>query len=112
MSSHKYQSLPLIPTEEFLAQHPEHNTATEHDLMIARLNDELAQRQALEDQRQSLLKRKQALTVENGKKKADLDSLDKEIEKYLNGASAVQKIFDARDQKDSQVLAVPQAQAT
>lgn len=52
------------------------------------------------------------MTVENGKKKADLDSLDKEIEKYLNGASAVQKIFDARDQKDSQVLAVPQAQAT
>lgn len=69
--------------------------------MIARINHEHVQRQALEEQRQGLLKKKQSLIAENKKKKDELDSLDKEVEKFLLGAATVQKIFDTRLQKET-----------
>ena len=75
---------------------------SDHDMTIARINDEHAQRQALEEQRQSLLKRKQSLVAENKLKKDELDSLDKEVEKFIASSAAVQKIFDAKDQKEAQ----------
>ena len=46
--SHKYQQLPLIPVEEFLAQHPEHQDDDENTLMVARIDHERAEREALE----------------------------------------------------------------
>lgn len=85
---------------EFLSSHPESSEAGDHDLMIARIEDEHQRRQALEEQRQELLKKKQALLAENKKKREELDALDKEIEKFVNSSSAVQKIFENRDQKE------------
>jgi len=102
MDRHKYLSLSLIPAEDFLSSHPDLDTLTEHDLMIARINDERAQRMALEDQRQVLIKKKQSLVAENKKKKDELDALDREIEKFVNGADAVRKVFEARDKRDAQ----------
>ena len=58
--------------------------------MIARINDEHQQRQQLEEERQELLKRKQVLIVENNKRKLDLASLDKDLEKFI----AVSPFFD------------------
>jgi len=69
--------------------------------MTARIDHEHAQRLALEEQRQGLLKKKQALVAENKKKKDELDLLDKEIEKFVNGSVAVQNVFDAKEQKES-----------
>ncbi|PYH66334.1 uncharacterized protein BO88DRAFT_427847 [Aspergillus vadensis CBS 113365] len=81
---HKYRSLPLIPLEEFLALHPEHQQSDEHELMIARINHEHAEREKLEQARQELLKRKQALIAENNKRKEDLASLDQDLERFID----------------------------
>lgn len=82
--SHKYLSLPLIPVEEFLSLHPEHAESDSHDLMIARINHEHAEREKLEQARQELLKRKQALIAENNKRKDDLASLDQDLERFID----------------------------
>ncbi|KAJ5682045.1 uncharacterized protein N7477_001985 [Penicillium maclennaniae] len=91
---HKYLSLPLIPVEEFLEQFPEHQDTNEHELMIARINHEHAEREKLEQARQELLKRKQALIMENKKRKDDLASLDQDLEKFIDAAKPIQKIFE------------------
>ncbi|OQD68853.1 hypothetical protein PENDEC_c030G04207 [Penicillium decumbens] len=91
---HKYLSLPLIPVEEFLEQFPEHRETDEHELMIARINHEHAERETLEQARQELLKRKQALIAENKKRKDDLASLDQDLEKFIDAAKPIQKIFE------------------
>jgi Fms-interacting protein/Thoc5 len=82
--SHKYLSLPLIPVEEFLAHHPEHQGSTPHELMIARINHEHAEREKLEQARQELLKRKQALIAENKKRKDHLANLDQDLERFID----------------------------
>ncbi|RJE21335.1 hypothetical protein PHISCL_06320 [Aspergillus sclerotialis] len=91
---HKYLSLPLIPVEEFLALHPEHTESSEHDLMIARINHEHAEREKLEQARQELLKRKQALIAENKKRKDDLANLDQDLERFIDAAKPIQKTFE------------------
>lgn len=52
--------------------------------MIARIEHEHAERQALEEQRQCLLKKKQGLIAENKKRKEDLANLDKDLEKFID----------------------------
>ncbi|MCJ1478039.1 hypothetical protein MMC13_006714 [Lambiella insularis] len=91
---HKYQRLPLIPVDEFLKQFPEHEQDDEHALMIARIGHEHAEREALEQARQSLLKKKQGLIADNKKRKDDLASLDKDLEKFIDAAKPIQKIFE------------------
>ncbi|KAL9099618.1 MAG: hypothetical protein Q9163_004907 [Psora crenata] len=81
---HKYQQLPLIPVKEFLEEHHEHANDDEKMLMFARINHELAEREALEQQRQGLLKKKQTLISENKKRKDDLASLDEDLEKFID----------------------------
>lgn len=84
--SHKYLSLPLLPLSSFLAQHPNLDPAStdEKSLMFARINHELAEREALEQQRQGLLKKKQGLIADNKKRKDDLASLDRELEGFID----------------------------
>ncbi|PIG84292.1 GPI transamidase component PIG-S [Aspergillus arachidicola] len=84
---HKYLSLPLIPVEEFLTLFPEHRDSDAHELMIARINHEHAEREKLEQARQELLKRKQALIAENNKRKEDLASLDQDLERFIDTTS-------------------------
>jgi THO complex subunit 5 len=82
--SHTYQLLPLIPVEEFLEQHPEHAQDDENSLMVARINHERKEREALEQQRLELQKRKQKLIAENKKRRDDLANLDKDLEKFID----------------------------
>jgi THO complex subunit 5 len=82
--SHKYQQLPLIPIEQFLLEHPEHADADEVALTVARIEHEHAERLALEEQRQGLLKKKQGLIADNKKRKDDLANLDKDLEKFID----------------------------
>ncbi|KAL9060262.1 MAG: hypothetical protein Q9206_001094 [Seirophora lacunosa] len=82
---HQYQQLPLIPLEEFLQLQPEHkDISDEKSLMFARISHELAEREALEQQRQELLKTKQRLIMDNKKRKDDLASLDKDLETFID----------------------------
>lgn len=52
--------------------------------MIARIDHEHAERLALEEQRQGLLKKKQGLIADNKKRKEDLANLDKDLEKFID----------------------------
>lgn len=52
--------------------------------MIARIEDERAEREALEQQRQELLKRKQKLIADNKKRREDLANLDNDLEKFID----------------------------
>lgn len=70
--------------EEFLAQHPEHTNDDDNTLMVARIDHERAEREALEQQRQELLKRKQKLIADNKRRKDDLASLDNDLEKFID----------------------------
>lgn len=83
-NSHEYQKLPLAPVEEFLAKQPQHADADENALMAARIEDERTEREALEQQRQELLKRKQKLIAENKKRREDLANLDNDLEKFID----------------------------
>ncbi|KAI9809725.1 MAG: hypothetical protein M1825_000158 [Sarcosagium campestre] len=91
---HKYQQLPLIPVEDFLTAHPEHVDDDENALMIARINHEHAEREALEQVRQGLLKKKQGLIADNKKRKDDLANLDKDLETFIDAAKPIQKTFE------------------
>lgn len=82
--SHPYQQLPLIPVEQFLAEHPEHADADDITLTVARINHEHAERETLEAQRQGLLRKKQGLIADNKKRKDDLANLDKDLEKFID----------------------------
>lgn len=91
---HTYQQLPLISADEFLVQHPEHQNDDEDTLMVARIDHERAEREALEQQRQELLKRKQKLIADNKRRKDDLASLDNDLEKFIDAAKPIQKLFE------------------
>jgi len=89
----------MIPTEDFLSAHPEHNDSAEHDLTIARIQDEHRARQELEEQRQQLVKKKEALIKETTAKKDELAKLDEGVEKWLGGQEAIRRVFEAREKK-------------
>lgn len=90
--SHKYQQLPLISVEEFLAQYPDRQTDDETSLMFARIDHERSERETLEQQRQELLKRKQKLIADNKRRKEDLANLDNDLEKFID-VSIVLSLF-------------------
>lgn len=89
----------MIPIEDFLAEHPEHAESSEHDLTIARIKHEHQAREVLEEQRQQLVKRKEALAKEANAKKDELARLDAETEKWLNGQHGVRRLFESHEQK-------------
>ncbi|KAI1312422.1 hypothetical protein F5Y03DRAFT_390767 [Xylaria venustula] len=93
-NSHSYQQLPLIPVEEFLTIKPEHTNDDENALMVARIEHERSEREALEQKRMELLKRKQKLIADNKRRKDDLSNLDKELEKFIDSAKPITKLFD------------------
>lgn len=52
--------------------------------MVARIDHERSEREALEQQRQELLKRKQKLIADNKRRKDDLANLDNDLEKFID----------------------------
>jgi THO complex subunit 5 len=96
---HTYTNISMIPEDEFLALHPDHTESSEHDLTVARIEDEHKQRKELEETKQKLVKQKEGLTKETNAKKDELAKLDAEMEKWLAGQENVKKLFDARDKR-------------
>ena len=70
--------------EEFLELHPEHADDDEAALMTARIGHEKQEREALERQKNELLKKKLKLIAENKKRKEDLANLDKDLENFID----------------------------
>lgn len=62
--------------------------------MKARITHEHAARLALESARQDLLKQKQALIMENKKRKEDLRSLDADLERFIDAARPIRELFE------------------
>jgi hypothetical protein len=62
--------------------------------MVARIQHEHSEREQLEQARQELLKKKQALIAENKKRKEDLADLDKDLEKFIDAAKPIQRTFE------------------
>ena len=89
----------MIDTADFLASHPEYADANEHDLTIARIQDEHKARLELEEQRLALVKRKEALERETKGKKDELGRLDADVEKWLSGQDSVRRTFEGREKK-------------
>ena len=73
---------------------PAMRDAGEHELMVARIEHEREAREALEAQRQELLKEKKERVAENAKRKEELASLDESLEKFIDVAKPIQKIFE------------------
>lgn len=71
----------------------------EKALMFARINHELSEREALEQARQGLLKKKQSLIADNKKRKDDLASLDKDLETFIDVIIALHVIYDLRENR-------------
>ncbi|MCJ1306465.1 hypothetical protein MMC25_000107 [Agyrium rufum] len=91
---HKYQQLPLVAVEDFLERFPKHAADDENTLMVARIAHEHTEREALEHARQGLLKKKQSLIADNKKRRDDLANLDQDLEKFIDAAKPIQKIFE------------------
>ena len=92
--SHSYKKLPLLDTETYLVQHPEHASLDEHELMRERIEHEHAERLQLEEARQALLKQKQTLIAENNKRKEVLAALDKKLDDWIEASEGVEKEFE------------------
>lgn len=82
--SHPFLQLPLISADDFLAQYPQHANLDENALTVARIDHEHGEREALEQQRQGMLKKKQGLIADNKKRKDDLANLDKDLERFID----------------------------
>jgi THO complex subunit 5 len=79
--------------EEFLEKFPQHADATEHNLMVARIEHEHQDRVRLEERRQEKLKQKQKLIAEVKKGKDDLTKLDSMVEKFVEAAEPIRKVL-------------------
>ena len=74
---------------------PEHAESDEITLTTARIDHEHSERQALEVQRQDLLKKKAGLVADNKKRKDELASLDRDLEKFID-VSTTSLLFSKR----------------
>ncbi|KAF9730590.1 hypothetical protein PMIN03_011536 [Paraphaeosphaeria minitans] len=92
---HKYTKLPLIPTDAFVEKYPPFADASEHELTMARIEQEHQDRVELEARRQEKLKQKQKLIAEVKKSKDDLTKLDGMVEKFVEHFGPVRKFLDA-----------------
>lgn len=79
----------MLPASEFLSQHPEDfaldTSEDDHDLTIARIEDEHAARKELDGRIQELTKQREALMRKNDVEKAQLAALDESLEKWIMG---------------------------
>lgn len=91
--SHKYTKLPLISAEEFIQEFPEHANASEHELMVARIEHEHQVRVKLEERRTEKLKQKQKLIAEVKKGKDKLTNLDGMLQEFVDSGDPIMKVL-------------------
>ncbi|KAF9568885.1 hypothetical protein CPC08DRAFT_739343 [Agrocybe pediades] len=94
-----YQDIPLYTMQEFMQLAPEESRtdeilADDHQLMINRLNFELAERQRLERKRKELAQNKDDLLKESKAKSATVDNVKSQIDLLYKTATDIQKKVD------------------
>nr|OQO27600.1 hypothetical protein B0A51_05230 [Rachicladosporium sp. CCFEE 5018] len=96
---HAFLKLPMVSVEEFLENHEDYVGKGEHEVTVARIEDEMRERQRLEGVRVELERRKEGLAKEVAGKREELGRLDGEVEKLVAGEGNVRKVFEAREKK-------------
>ena len=91
-----YQQITLIDEELFLGLGLTEQGIRARELMHARLNHEKEERLRLEAIRQGLSAKKAALIADNKKRKADLESLEKQLNNFIASADNISAIFKKR----------------
>ncbi|KAK9321858.1 Fms-interacting protein-domain-containing protein [Lipomyces orientalis] len=66
---------------------------SQHRIMMARLEDERARRLELEEKRKELSQIRSNLVAENKKRKEDLESLDAQLQRFIESATPIQNVF-------------------
>lgn len=80
----KHENIELVPLEEFFKSNPEaQNIEDPHELMMERLRDEEQRRLDLFITRSRLTEKKEALLRENKQRKEDLESLDRNLQLFI-----------------------------
>ncbi|KAK9354839.1 Fms-interacting protein-domain-containing protein [Lipomyces doorenjongii] len=65
----------------------------QHKLMLARLEDERTRRLKMEENRKELSQIRSSLVAENKKRKEDLESLDAQLQRFIESATPIQNVF-------------------
>ncbi|KAM0788125.1 hypothetical protein ACM66B_001290 [Microbotryomycetes sp. NB124-2] len=95
----EFQHLPLLPLlelEALAAQPTPPDGLTvplpqdSHELMLTRLNFELAERQRFDAEKKELGQSKAKLVKENDIKKANLEALERQVDNFVQAAKAIQ----------------------
>ncbi|PIA18177.1 hypothetical protein COEREDRAFT_80092 [Coemansia reversa NRRL 1564] len=100
-----YQSIDLIPEEEFLATAPEScrgDVDTPHKLMLARLRYEVMQRDMLMEDKARLKSKRDELRQAKRKRIERLEKIDGHLKGYIKSVSLLGRSLTAGDQASSQ----------
>ncbi|KAK9358900.1 Fms-interacting protein-domain-containing protein [Lipomyces starkeyi] len=65
----------------------------QHKLMMGRLEDERTRRLKMEENRKELSQIRSSLVAENKKRKEDLESLDAQLQRFIESATPIQNVF-------------------
>ena len=87
-----HDKLDLISQEEF-AQLTDLTGKSAHEIMLARLRDELTKREEAEEENKRLVQRRADLVAENKKKKEDLEDLDTKLKAFISSAMPIKQVF-------------------
>lgn len=88
---HAYMRLPLLSMDEYLGLFPDQAGSSEQELMPLRIEHEKQERETMEQQGLELVKIKESLVKENGKKKEELRKMDEKLEIMIDGLKPLEE---------------------
>ncbi|KAJ3103861.1 hypothetical protein HDU97_009780 [Phlyctochytrium planicorne] len=98
-----YQRIDLIPESEFREIHPDlAPNLTDHELMLARLQFELSERERLAKEANELKAKRDIIRKDLAKSQAELDLLDKEVDSFLKSSLPIQERMNVKYTEERQ----------
>lgn len=88
---HSYMRLPLISQDEYVVLFPDQAGLSEEDLMPKRIEHEKQEREMMEEERLRLVKIKDELLKENGRKKDEMRKMDEKLEAMVDGLKPLEE---------------------
>ena len=89
--AHAYRELPLIDESEFEEIFPDAEGMEEGEMMERRIGFEGEERRRLEEERLGLVRRKEELLRENGRRKERLKEVDGKVEGWIDGSRGLEE---------------------
>lgn len=91
--AHAFRELPLISEDDYLEMYPEVKDLDlkEGELMERRIAYEEQERKRMDEERLELVKRKEALVVENARRKEVMKKMDERLESWIDGLGAMEE---------------------